>query len=92
LIAPAISGFEVEFDGHVAYFCSAMGRTSTEFALLCLCAAELACMTDGVYQDLQAGNAHRGEDARNAALAEIQGLLGFGGRGLLAQHPFTSWA
>ena len=91
LKAPALSGFEVNFRGDSAFFRSAMGRTSTEFALLCLCAAELACMTDGVYRDPQSGKDHQGEDARTAALAEIKGLLACGGRGLLTQHPFSAW-
>jgi hypothetical protein len=91
LKAPALSGFEVDFHGDSAFFRSAMGRTSTEFALLCLCAAELACMTDGVYRDPQSGKDHQGEDAGTAALAEIKGLLAYGGRGLLTQHPFSAW-
>src|SRR6185436_5066351 len=88
LKAPAPSGFEVDFDGALASRRSAMGRTSTEFALLCLCAAELACMTDGVYRDPQSGKDHHGDDARRAALAEIKGLLAYGDPRLLTQHPF----
>jgi hypothetical protein len=68
-----------------------MGRTSTEFALLCLCAAELACFRDGLYCDPQSGRDHKGEDARLAAFDEIRNLLTHGGRGLITQHPFVAW-
>lgn len=91
LQAPATSGFEVYFDGDSVTFRSAMSRTSTEFALLCLCAAELACFVDGLYCDPQSGRDYKGEDARLAALEEIHALLAHGGRGLLMQHPLVAW-
>lgn len=91
LRGPSLSGFEVSFDGDSVNFRSAMGRTSTEFALLCLCAAELACMRDGLYRDPQSGQDYKGVDARLAALEEIRALLAHGGRGLLMQYPFVAW-
>jgi hypothetical protein len=91
LESPAISGFEVDFDANRAFLRSAMGRTCTEFALLCLCAAELAIATDGQYHDPQSGQSYSGDGAREAALAEIEATLNFDGAADRIQHPFDGW-
>jgi len=91
LKSPAISGFEVDFEGNQAFFRSAMGRTTTEFALLCLCAAELAIETDGEYFDPQTGEVFRGDEARRAASTEITATLDFDGAADRVQYPFEGW-
>lgn len=88
---PAISGFEISFHESGASFRSAMGRTTTEFALLCLCAAELARETDGEYHDPQSGKAAGAADCTEAALAEIRATLDFEGAANRTQHPFEGW-
>lgn len=91
LMSPAISGFEVDFDGKYVHFRSAMGRTATEFALLCLCAAELAAATNGEYHDPQSGESYHGNAARQAALSEIKATLDFEGAATRTQYPFEGW-
>lgn len=91
LVSPAISGFEVDVNEHTVFFRSAMGRTCTEFALLCLCAAELAIMTGGEWHDPQSGTAHAASNALQAALDEINATLAHPGTADRAQHPFEGW-
>lgn len=91
LLSPAISGFEVDFDENTVLFRSAMGRTCTEFALLCLCAAELAIMTSGEWHDPQSGNSHTSDKALQAALDEIKATLAYSGAAERTQYPFEGW-
>ncbi|MEQ8852665.1 hypothetical protein [Gimesia sp.] len=91
LLSPAISGFEVDIEGQHIFFRSAMGRTATEFALLCLCAAELAIHTDGEYHDPQAGETYHGDAVRDAALSEIKDALEYEGIVSRTQYPFEGW-
>lgn len=91
LAPPAISGFEVDFDDKTVFFRSPMGRTCTEFALLCLCAVELASMTSGEYHDPQSGLSYRGDEAVNAALDEIKETLAYPGTADRVQYPFKGW-
>lgn len=91
LRAAAISGFEVDFNDNTVFFRSAMGRTSTEFALLCLCAAELAIMTSGEWHDPQSGESHIAEESLQAALEEIKATLAYPGAADRIQYPFEDW-
>lgn len=91
LISPAISGFEVDFNENTVFFRSAMGRTCTEFALLCLCAAELAIMTSGEWHDPQSGQSHTADKATQAALDEIKATLAHPVTAARTQHPFDRW-
>jgi len=91
-LAPAITGFEVDFHETSAHFRSAMGRTCSEFALLCLCAAELAMMTSGEIHDPQTGESYAAGDARQAALNEIRDTLAYPGAADRKQYPFESWS
>lgn len=88
---PALSGFEVSFSGSTSDFRSALGRTSTEFALLCLCAAELAYITEGLLFDGQAGASVGGDKALAYARDEVRKYLGTVGARELRQYPFTAW-
>ena len=91
IASPAMSGFEVDFDESSASFRSAMGRTTTEFSLLCLCAAELTQITNGEYHDPQSGHSFAASDCMEAALAEIRATLDFDGAADRIQHPFHRW-
>ncbi len=91
LLAPAISGFEVDFNENTVFFRSAMGRTCTEFALLCLCAAELAIMTSGEWHDSQSGESYTADKALQAAQDEIKATLACPGTAARIQYPFEGW-
>lgn len=91
LRSPAISGFEIDFKGNTAFFRSAMGRTTTEFALLCLCAAELVIMTAGEWHDPQSGASHTADNALQAAFDEIKVTLAHPGAADRNQHSFEGW-
>ena len=91
LLSPAISGFEIDFNDNTAFFRSAMGRTTSEFALLCLCAAELVTLTAGEWNDPQSGASHSADSALRAALAEINATLAHPGTADRSQHPFEGW-
>ncbi len=91
LLSPAISGFEIDFNENTAFFRSAMGRTTTEFALLCLCAAELVSMTSGEWHDPQSGACHTAATAVQAALDEIKATLAHPGTADRTQRRFEGW-
>jgi hypothetical protein len=91
LLSPAISGFEVDFNEDTVFFRSAMGRTCTEFALLCLCAAEIAVMTSGEWHDPQTGVSRTAADSLQAARDEINATLAHRGSADRTQHPFEGW-
>jgi len=91
LESPAMSGFEVGFKSKTATFRSASGRTCTEFALLCLCAAELAIITNGVYQDRYSGKSYTSDTVLEKAITEIKKTLQHPRAAIRVQHAFKKW-
>jgi hypothetical protein len=88
----AAAGIEVWFDESGAYFRSAAGRTTTEFALQCLGAALLAELGNGSYFDPQAGETHASADAVAAARREIESFVAGAEDEELLVQPFPGWA
>jgi hypothetical protein len=88
---PALSGFEVYFNRNTANFRSAMGRTSTEFALLCLCAAGLANAVEGSLIDPQAGTSISASEALTHVQSEINQFVKSARSRDLRQYPFSEW-
>jgi hypothetical protein len=89
---PGVSGFELSFEKKEAYFRSASGRPTTEFAMQCLGAALLAEATGGSYDDPQAGKKYRGAAAIDAALDEIRMFVPTARPHERVHHSFPGWA
>jgi hypothetical protein len=92
LDVPVISGFEIEFEIESAHLRTAMGRTTTEFALQCFGAAILAKLSGGEYIDDQNGIVCEPANAFVAAEKEVRYYLSTAGAKELAKHPFPGWA
>lgn len=88
---PVISGFEVGFEADFAHLRTAMGRTTTEFALLCFGAAILAKLSGGEYFDDQNGLVCNAVDALVAAEKEVTCYRRTASTDELTKHPFTGW-
>ncbi len=87
-----ISGFEVNFTDCYAHLRSAMGRPIAELILTCHAAAALAVISNGVYHDLQAGEAIPANKAVARAKQEVLAYVPFLDRRAKVQHPFTKWS
>ena len=87
----AVSGFEVSFGAEDTFFRFGSGGPTTEFAMLCLGAALLAEAVDGVYENPQSGEHHRGAAAIDAALAEIRAFVKAAGPRERVHHSFPGW-
>jgi hypothetical protein len=88
---PSLSGFEVYFAVPEVSFRSAMGRTSTEFALMCICAGLLAFISRGTYFDPQSGIEADGRTAVDAAISAIRDYLKHAPKDEFRQYPWTKW-
>lgn len=88
---PIISGFEVWFCDGSAEFHSPMGRSISEFALLCLGAATLANLSDGRYIDRQNGIICGGVEAIRAAEAEVRDFVATARPKHLVSMRFPGW-
>lgn len=87
-----LSGFEVNFGETSGHFRSGAGRTTIEFALLCLAAAELAVMIDGEFIEAGGSFSVSASEARNKAREEITETLKYDGLAKRVSHPFEGWA
>jgi hypothetical protein len=86
-----ISGVEVSFYTNTASFSSHLGRTTTEFALQCIGAATLAELCNGQYDDGQNAVFCNGQEAIEAAKAEVRRFLAAALPKHLATAKFPGW-
>jgi len=91
LPSEAGSGFEVAFEQGSATFGFQLGGPTTEFAVLCVGAALLAELADGVCFNPQSGEQFQGQQAIEPAKQEIVAFLTEAGERERTHHPFPGW-
>lgn len=88
---PTVSGFEMDFETDSAHLRTAMGRTTTEFALQCFGAAILAKLSGGQYFDGQNELVCEALEAFEAARSEIKRFLAAADPREFVSYPFPGW-
>jgi hypothetical protein len=90
---PVLAGCEVYFSEGEVVLSTGSGRSSADFVVQCIAAATLTVLTEGMYEDPQAGTKHDSRSATDAALAEIHAFIHrrLAEQAELIQRPFPGW-